>query len=285
MLYRRNHTIPRFMLRYWVDKALPYEAIHVYDIRKQRQYVSSGKGKKGFSFAIENDLYVHTASGDRAVGLEKWFAGLEGALSRFARQVHERREPIEFEAQGATQTMMAAIGLAWRSAYNLRKIKAAIEAGPDLIAEVSRSAEDPAKTILENVVHAVTENVGRVSPSEMTIILAPDEGSWLLSDRPSFIEPKTGMSYVVLTNRVVLGYRRSPGELRYRYLDASTESYTTLNKMIALQARDWLVAVDAQQLSGAVSVFQTKEWAQYCATDRVVLEPLRLLRRGWSINS
>ena len=62
MEYKRNHFIPRFMIDYWVDPTTPHKGVHVRDIKQRRTYVSTGKGSKPFSFAIANDLYIHSAS-------------------------------------------------------------------------------------------------------------------------------------------------------------------------------------------------------------------------------
>src|SRR5262252_7030740 len=70
--YKKNHSVPRFMLEYWVDPSTPHRGIHVHEIATRRTYVSTEQSKKPFSFAITTDLYIHTTNGSRAVGLERW---------------------------------------------------------------------------------------------------------------------------------------------------------------------------------------------------------------------
>jgi hypothetical protein len=92
---KKNHFIPKSVLKYWVDPKTPHRGVHVYDIVKKRIYVSTGTGSTPFSFAIGRDLYVHAATGTRAVGLEKWFSGLESSLGSLSRQAHDHVEEIK----------------------------------------------------------------------------------------------------------------------------------------------------------------------------------------------
>jgi hypothetical protein len=130
--YKRNHSIPRFMLEYWVDPSTTHKGIHVHEVATQRTYVSTGQGRKPFSFAITTDLYVlHATNGSRAVNLERWFSGLEDALAVFVRRVHAR-EPIYMSGQECMKVLMAVLGLECRSPYNMRHIQAALESNRTL---------------------------------------------------------------------------------------------------------------------------------------------------------
>jgi hypothetical protein len=125
--YKKNHSVPRFMLEYWVDPSTPHKGIHVYEIATRRTYVSTGQSKKPFSFAITTDLYIHTTNGSRAVGLERWFSGLESSLAVFVRQAHMRESISYTSVQECTKVLMAILGLECRSRYNIGLMQATLE--------------------------------------------------------------------------------------------------------------------------------------------------------------
>jgi len=258
----------------------------VYDLLKKRTYVSTGEGRTPFSFAIGRDLYVHTASGERAVGLEKWFSGLESTLASLARQAHEHVENINLGTPANwTKALMAVVGLECRSPYVIRMMERTLQDKPALREIISPDAARPIQQqVLENIIHQVSERVAAVTPTELTFLHAPDGCSWLVSDRPCFNDGRLSHRFVVLTNKVMLVYVRSDSVLRYQHQTATVEFNATLNHLLAVHAREWLVADSLSLLEQFVPVIGSEEWRESVASDTVDVDPVRYLTASWTID-
>lgn len=282
--YKKNHSVPRFMLEYWVDQNTPHKGVYVYELKSQRYYISTGQGRKPFSFAITNDLYVHTANGIRAVGLEKWFSDQENSLASIVRQVHNRQMLAECSLKDFTKIIMAIIGLECRSSYNISKIQEIIEKDSFVRKTISASPScPPEQLVLENIVHWVNEQLPSAVPTEMVFYFAPEYLSLVLGDRPYFNHNEIEYRFVVLTNKVLLGYRHS-NEFTYKYIDAEKEFIEMINKQVALNAREWLVADNPEVLKKYAALFQSDDWKQSVSSERVTWFPVQYLISGWTID-
>jgi len=282
--YKLNHSVPQFMLEYWVDRSTPHKGVHVYEVKSQRSYVSAGQGKKPFSFAITKDLYVHTSKGIRAVGLEKWFSDQESSLASLVRQVHNKKPIKECASYDFNKIIMAIIGLECRSSYNIRKVQEAIEKDNFIRTIVTANPKRPAEQlVLENIVHQVSDQVASLVPTEMYFFFAPENRSWVICDRPYFKYSDIEYRFVVLTNKVLLGYRPW-NDFEYIYRDVKNDFLEMMNKQITLNAREWLVATTSEELNKYVGLFQSEEWKQGVCSERVTWSPVHNLTSGWTID-
>lgn len=282
--YKQNHSVPRFILEYWVDQSTLHKGVHVYEVKSQRSYISTGQGKKPFSFAITKDLYVHTANDIRAVGLEKWFSDQENSLASLVRQVHNRQWLAECAPKDFTKIIMAIIGLECRSSYNIAKIQEVIEKDSFVRKTISASpTRPPEQLVLENIVHWVTEQLASAVPSEMVFYFAPDDLSLVIGDRPYFNYSDIKSRFVVLTNKVLLGYQRS-NKFRYKYIDAEKDFIEMVNQQVTLNAREWLVSDNPEVLKKYAALFQSDDWKQSISSERVTWSPVQYLVSGWTID-
>jgi hypothetical protein len=283
--YKRNHTVPRFILEYWVDPATPHQGVHVHEIRRQRSYVSTGLGRKPFSFAICDDLYVNTANGVRAVGVERWFSTLEGSLASLSRMAHARAPIVHATLAARTKTVMAILGMECRSPYNLAKIRERLDQDIDLRTFLDPDSPVPAEQqVLENLVAQVSELLSYFTPIQMTFLVAPEARSWITCDRPYFHREGIDERFLVLTNKIMLVYGRAEQEDEFQYVDASPDFFEFMNHRISLEARHWLVADSREALDQYVPVFKTDEWRETAAADHIAFLPVRHLRSGWRVN-
>lgn len=282
--YKRNHTIPTSMLEYWIDEDTPHKGVHVYDIKSQRSHISTSLGKKPFSFAIVDNLYVHDNNGKRAVGLEKWFSKQESSLSNLIRQANNR-QPIEFKkSDEMTKIMMALTSLEYRSNYAINKIYDFIKDSEGLRKKISANPERPLEQlVLENIIHVITDQHIDFMPAEMIFFFSPENCHWIISDRPFLYHDSFEYHFVVLTNKVIVGYRHF-SEFVYNYVDMNNEHFEEINKMFAMNAREWLVAKNEEELNKYSALFLTKEWMDSFKEDNPFYKPIKNLMCGWTID-
>jgi hypothetical protein len=272
------------MLKYWIDPLTTHDGIHVHDIASQKTYVSTGKGKTPFSFAIGRDLYVVTSGGIRAVALEKWFSTLEGSLASLARQAHERTEPIMLKPRDLTRALKAAVGMECRSPYIIRKFQKALEDNPELRALISPEVGRPiSQQVLENIIHQVDERLASMAPIELTFLHAPASCSWLVCDCPYFNHESLGHRFVVLTNKVMLVYAHGEEPGQYQYVTASDDFASFLNTQLALQARDWIAADSRALLDQYIPIIGSDDWSKRVAEETVNLHAVQHLSSSWTI--
>ncbi len=283
---RKNHFIPKSVLKYWIDPETPHQGIHVYDIAKKRVYVSTGAGSTPFSFAIGRDLYVHTATGTRAVGLEKWFSGLESSLASLSRQAHDRVDEIKLGVLANwTKALMAVVSLECRSPYVIRKMEKALQDNPSLREIISPDATRPVQQqVLENIIHQVSERVAAVTPVALTFLHAPEGKSWVVSDRPYFNDGRLPQRFVVLTNKVLLVYERGSSAFMYQHQTATVDFNATINHQLAVHAREWLAADSRSLLDEYVPVIGSEEWLESVASETIDVDPVRYLTSSWTID-
>jgi hypothetical protein len=272
--YKRNHTIPRCMLDYWVDNTGTFPCVHVYDIRQDRIYKSESRGKKAFSFAIENDLHIVEVNNHRATSVEQLLASLEGTLCHFLRAVH-KRSPFELESSEEIKLAMAFQALECRSRYDLQLVRSYISRNQ------KPGLSDEKKLTLENFIDYLTTMARGFVPLEIVAINSGDD-SWIISDRPFFHSAEISHRLLVLTNKVLIGYKKSANNSRYTYLDCP--STVEMNRMIAFQARDWIAADNAQTLQKYISVFKEPAWKESKEKDGVTELILPIPTQGWVIN-
>jgi hypothetical protein len=281
--YKKNHYIPRAMLNYWVTKPGKYPGVHVFDVREQQQIFSSASGQKAFSFAIVDDLYVPKVDGRRAVSLEKWMSSLEGPFLAIVAQAHAGQGLVLKTNKDQTRVAMALRAMEVRSRYQLERIKLALVHNPALSEIIGGDlGENLEQLVLQNLINTVSEKAAWLRPLDLTFLHTTDE-SLVLSDRP-FFEYEPGLNFMVITNRVFVAYRRSEsGVATYSHVDASAGFVTEINRAIASRGRDWLVADNAEQRDRYAKVFSTAEWHEAVKADKVEVEPVFLLTKGWKI--
>ena len=248
--YKRNHTIPEFMIRFWASMPSadywatrsgvpPYEGVWSYEIAKKTEAFVGGD----FKFAVRNDVYVPKLDAERATGVERWLGDLENALASLVRKIHERNERLEIKSHGdAVRALMAMFSLECRSEYNVAAIVAALEANPSLVEVVGGEPGQSLKQVaLQNLIHTVTERASSYGRLLLRFWFAKG-GGVLLSDRPTFSSQELP-TFIALTNRVIVSVEHGPADsaFKYEYRDLEADFLHTLNGQIALQARAWLV--------------------------------------------
>lgn len=264
---KRNHYIPVFMLKHWLASHGSSQALHYYEIAK-KQKATCGKNN-GFKFAARNDLYVPKIGGARDVKMEEWFGRCESALASLVRHAATGGTEFSVSREDASYLQKAIHGLRLRSRHDLEMIREAVAKEQVPRELISASPErDIDRLVLENMRNTIDEQSLAHNPLSMQF-LRSKTGSFILSDRPWIEDPRIG-NYIILTNRVALRYEKSGrGQLEYSYHDAPDDIRQDLNKLVALQARDWLVADNAPELDQHIDIVCSPEWEAHREQDHI----------------
>lgn len=283
--YRQNHFVPSFMIAYWADIAAQRSSVNVFDIEKDRSFLSTGEGRSPYSFASQNDLYVPRVDGKRATSLERWFSEIEGSLAHFARQAHSRISPIDLPRLGdVSKVIVALLSLQMRSPRNLDVIQSAIEGNPSLHSTLDPEGDDTAQRVaLENIIHCSTDRHHDFLPVEFRLGICPCDANLILTESPTFVLDDDGWHFAVLTNRVLVGYRKNLDGNFSKYVDLPPEFVAEVNDILAMRARRWIVAKTAQELEPFIDLVRSDRWKNQEDETSVTFYPTRWLRNGWRI--
>jgi len=284
--HRKNHYIPKFMLKYWLVEQDGFRGVHVYRVADgTSSFDRVGRNARNpFSFAIVEDLYVPIIEGQRAIAMEKgWFNGLEHAMAEVIRQAHDG-EPIALTKHDVMSRLkMGLLALHMRPRAIIELVSDVVDADPRLRAAISANPERSThRIVLENLIHMVTE-LTNLHPFVDYIFLLGEPGTFIIGDRPCFSTGELGR-FAVLTDRVAVQFSPSRTHCdRYKYVDAPDGMVDLINERMALQARDWLVAGSSDTLVRYSSVIKTDEWhEEWEATKPEFVRP-GTLSCGWSI--
>jgi hypothetical protein len=284
--YRRNHTLPESMLRCWVVPGMSDALAYKIADKCKRRWRSHGR--RGFGFAIEEDLYIPELEGERATTMERWFKAQEDALLKLTRTLRTGTDPYRRLSESELDlALMCILGFEHRSLYNLNLVRGLIERDPKVRTAVTANPERDAKRLtLEAAIMAITEMTHRLAPMEM-IPLECTSGSWILCDRPYIVSEELDHRFVVLTNKMMLAYRRSPDGIgRCKPRKAVPRDFQThIIRMLALNARSWLLADTEAELDTAIAVVESDEWRKQLAQDAPRLMRPVFLMSGWSIRA
>ncbi len=282
--HRRNHYVPRFMIQYWEKLNGGVRGVFVHLLAEDRSCFERTTKRRPYPFAVAEDLYVPLIDGRRAISMEaRWLNEQETALSELVRLAHQRSDRLARDIAGYTRISMALFALEQRSRFNLEHLRRAVEDRPDLCGYISASPErEPHRLVLENLIHLAMEMHTRHWPLTLTFVHAGN-ANFILTDRPGVTDPGMAERVMVLTNKVAVVYRKALGQPSFEHIDATEEFVDTVKRMLAIKARDWIVADDLSLLNRWAQVSRSAEAENYRRSERIGrVEPL-LLPSGFSI--
>jgi len=270
LMKKNNHYIPRCLLKRWLTNNGTYDGVHYLDIRTKKIGFSSANGRKAYSFASVDNLYILDADSNRKANLEDWFSGLENSFSLFIDRVERKQsEEIFKEPKHLTLLMMGLISFEFRSPYVIKQGIEFLNDNPDILNDFD--GKSPFQIILENVVIGTTEYANQYPQVEFVISKSPSP--ILLVDRPLVLDDDDQFSIFPLTPELVLSFKRVLGTSTITYNEISDELAQQLNNTLIVQARNWIVSNDLSQLEN-IEVKDTPD-------DKVIFEKIKHLMRGY----
>ena len=279
--YKKNHYIPKVILKHWITKGLKYDGVHVYDIEKQAFSFSSANGSSGFSFAIVNNLYVPILEGERVVSAEKWLSGLEAEIGKTLPQIVTGGDIRYDSLLSATKFIMGLLSLEFRSEYLLKKFKEAIDADSKIQEFVGKKdGRTTDQIVVENIVNSVDEHFRRLSPIQI-IVFQTTTSEFVLSDRPVLDESYVGQRIIVLTPQIAISITQGHQQFEYKYVTAQDDLVHSINEFITVNARSWIAAKSDVSLKKYQPLIGSERWIKAKDSEKIEVHPFELLSAGW----
>lgn len=247
---KNNHYIPRLILKHWVTKnSEDRKGVYVLDTAKNKSYFSSSEGKRAFSFAIGNDLYVPKIEDERRVELEEWFGGLESTLAKTILKLNSTNQKPLFQSQDEmTKFVLALFSFKHRTKYVIEKHRKYLEENPDKLKLISGRTDDNKELILlENIVNATTHDTIKLSNFEMVVMKSKGK-SLIMGDMPFLENIVDGFNLLPITNRIFIGFRSIRESSFYNVQESSDKLVESLNYAIASNSKYWIVADNKIQI-------------------------------------
>jgi hypothetical protein len=256
---KHNHFLPRLILKNWITSNGKRDGVNVYDVNKNRIYISEPYGKRGFSFAIEDNLYVANIDGVRRVDVEYWFSDLENVLDQVINKLKNDSNTSLFKyREEMDRFVLSIVSIQHRTKIAINKNLELINKKPKikkLLYEYDAKSDE--QLILENIINASKASAAEFSNFELIIVKSKAE-SIIFGDNPYLQNVVNGFDFVPLTNRIYIGIRKTTRKSFYNYMIANDELLENFNTLIASNSHEWIISDSVQQLE-KYSKFMNKD--------------------------
>lgn len=274
MVKRRNHEVPKGLLRNWIGRNGSKEGLHFVDLSDGRLRFEEGKNA---NFAITDYLYVpERENGERDDALEDWFSVDEDGLARFARSAGNGSFGALSE-KVVNQAVRASIALGHRSAYSMYMTMLAL----GLINGSGHS------TAVDNVL----SSIGRKFQSFRNwdfVILYDLPVPLLISERPflDFTPREASMVMMPLGPRALMlgsppNATRSEMQIGFQKAEAFHQRIAEMYNQACIEmARQWLVAETSAQLTAILTDLTPDKVISRRKTDLTIVEAREVMITG-----
>ncbi|WP_177341067.1 DUF4238 domain-containing protein [Comamonas thiooxydans] len=273
---RRNHTVPKALLKRWLSQHEGSKGYWTLDCASGD--IRFEQGEKA-SFAISDYRYVpvRTTEGRapyRDEAVEDWFSKGENDLA-FVTDLVLEKKPLGSFGKKILGFTEAAILLGFRSAYEYEMLERVItDPGSAL------SQDDISRYVIDYFQKAYKYKLRQFANWDWQIIPAKDE-DLLVCDRPLFDMTVNRLQEellaIPLAPRLMLV--AVPPKDRHRTISSLTVADVTTSKIISLannftvqRARQFVVAASFEQLEQLKAEFSSEAFQARKATDRIVIQ-------------
>ncbi len=267
MVKRRNHEVPKGLLKNWLGRAGSEEGLHHIVLSSGDIRFEKGREAK---FAITEHIYVpERVNGERDDWLENWFSIDENGLAAFSQSAAAGTLASFTNEKLINQAIRACIALGHRSAYGMFMTMSAMEA-------VNGSLHE---TAVANVLHSIGQKF-RVFSTWQFMVLYDLPVPLLISERPFLDFTSRGQNMVAMPlgpRSLMLGTPNdnpSVSKIQLRVGPAAPEHHRIAkmhNHASVEMARQWIVAESRAELDAVHSELTTEKVLSRRRTDRVIL--------------
>lgn len=247
-LKRRNHEVPRGLLKNWLSSSGGQQGYHYWDYADFTRKFEKGTWA---NFAVTEYLYVpYISSTERSDALEDWFSIDENGLARLAVAAHSGQSK-SFSSKIMSQAIRASIGLGYRSAYQFHCAAKVLE------------AHDPDRHVhgmmVENVSHVLGKKFSQFSNWDF-LVLHSLPVDLLISERPFHDwtirpNPHALVTMPLAPNAMLVGTppkneARREMSIAWEKADDRRELAEQQNHFTIENARQWIVSRASAQIDG-----------------------------------
>jgi hypothetical protein len=269
---KNNHYIPKCLLKRWVTNNGKYDGLNVLDLKTRTIYFSSSTGRKAYSFASYDNLYILTQNSVRQKNLENWFDGLENSLSLFIDKASLSETDLFKNLGHINKLVMGLISFEYRSRYFLEQGIQYLEENPKI--KNGFNGKNSFQIILENVVNATTDKANLLFPIDLTVWKS--NIPLLLCDRPLMLDKVDGYSFFPLAPNMLLSFIKAQDKSTINYQNLDDKLAISFNNMIVENGRDWIVSTDRKILDEIRLNFVNSEY-----NDSLKFEKFKTLLTGY----
>lgn len=263
---RRNHEVPKGLLKNWLGSRGTVEGFHYVDLSTQDLRFEEGREAQ---FAITEYLYVPERSdGRRDDSLEDWFSVDENGLAQFARSAAAGKLQSFRNQKLLNQAIRGCIALGSRNAYSMYMATQAMHPVNQSVHELS----------VANVLNSIALKFKMFASWQFTI-LHDLPAPLLINERPfmeitplrleSVAMPLSPRTLMVGTPNGALGENR----MKISWLQAGPEHCNIaaiVNQFTLKMARQWIVANSYEELDALQSELTSERLRERMQTDKLI---------------
>lgn len=279
--YKKNHYIPRVILKNWITSGQYYNGIHVFEINSKQFSFSEAKGRGGFSFAMINNLYVPIIEGERVVNGEKWLSGLESAIGKILPIILMGNEIKYPDNLTAVKFIMGLLSLEYRSEYLLSLFRSLVANDIDVQTFLGfHSNRTIDQIVVENLVNSVDDFFRQIIPVKMRI-LQPASGEFIVTDRPVIPEIYVNERIIVVSPKTAIALSKGTIPFGYQYVPISEEFTNQINELLASRARSWIAGTSKIIVEKYSKIVGSDKWLELKNNEKVQMLPFKEISQGW----
>lgn len=248
--FKRNHYIPKVLLKNWIVNNEGRLGVHVFETAKYKSHFSTSNGRKPFSFAISNDLYIPKVNDIRYVGLEKYFSNLEDTFGRATKiLLSNDNVPLFTSSNEISIFLRALLAFRHRTKHVIESNQIFLENNLNERNLILRGrAVDQKILLIENIVNAINHEAAEYNHIEF-VISKPDSGCYILGDMPILTKVVDNFSFIPIAKRSLLAFRPSEVGSTYKRINGGIDLVNSINEAIAASAKKWIIAESTEQLA------------------------------------
>ena len=268
-LKRRNHEVPRGLLKNWLGSKGGQQGYHFWDFADCERKFEKGSWA---GFAVTELLYVPFVSEiERSDALEDWFAVDENGLALLgvaaqSGQVHSLKPKI------LTQAIRAAIALGFRNAYQFYCIGEVLDA--------QKPGQHLHGNIIDNAYKVFQAKFRQFSNWDFTIVYALPL-NLLINESPFFDwtlrpDPQNLVTMPLAPNAILFGTpppQKSRKEMAIRWTrgEDKTKLAELQNQFSVENARQWIVSKTPVQIDDLAKELSRERLEHRRSLDRTVM--------------
>lgn len=271
MVKRRNHEVPKGLLKNWLGHQGSKDGLHYVDLKDGSLHFEEGKGA---NFAITDYIYVpERKNGERDDWLENWFSTDENGLAVFAQHAAHGSLSSFNNEKMIVQAIRACIALGSRSAYGMFLAMSFLQAQTEAVHEAA----------VANVLRSIGQKFREFSTWDF-VVLYDLPISLIVNERPFMDFTFRGFDMVSMAlgpRSLLMGTPSAKAGRKEMSIGvgraaAEHQRIVNMHNHAAIEmARQWIVAGTRSELEAIEAELTPEKVLKRRQTDRVIASVVR----------